>query len=89
MVLYFDGRFACDKIFCFFALDFMIRRRNQSNGRFFVKKFCGDCPTSIEEMKERIAKGDIAFIKKLQYFSNTILGYSSYWCEKKMKYILG
>ena len=83
MVLYFDGRFACDKMFCFFALDFMIRRRNQSNGWFFVKKFCGDCPTSIEEMKERIAKGDIAFIKKLQYFSNTILGSSSYWREKR------
>ncbi len=83
MLLYFDGRFAIDKMFCFFALDFMNRRRNQSNGRFFVKKFCGDCPTSIEEMKERIAQGDIDFIKKLQYFSNTIQGSSSYWREKK------
>ncbi len=34
-------------------------------------------------MKERIAQGDIAFIKKLQYFSNTIQGSSSYWIEKK------
>ncbi len=83
MLLYFDGRFACDKIFCFFALDFMIRRRNQSNGRFFVKKFCGNCPTSIEEMKERIDMGNNDFIKKLKYFSNTIQGLSSYWREKR------
>ncbi len=34
-------------------------------------------------MKERINQGDIGFIKKLQYFSNTIQGSSSYWREKR------
>ncbi len=46
----------------------MIRRRNQSNGRFFVKKFCGDCPTSIEEMKERIAKETLLLSRNYNIF---------------------
>ena len=65
MVMYYDGRFVIDKMFSFHTLDFMILCCNQSNGRFFVNEFCGDYPTFIEEMKERIANGDIdiGFIK--------------------------
>ena len=36
MVLYVDGRFAKDKMWGFFALNFASRRKNQNDGAFFV-----------------------------------------------------
>ena len=34
-----DGRFAKDKTWCFYALNFIERRRNMDQGRWFIKNF--------------------------------------------------
>ncbi len=83
MIYYFDGRFACDKLFGFFALNFSTRRRNQSQGSFFVRNASNDCPHSIDEMKEKIENNDTKFIDKIHYSSNTIVGSNSYWNFKR------
>ncbi len=60
-------------------------RKNQDQGRFFMKTFCADCPTSIDEMKERIMAGDTKFLSQIQYFSQNIIGGANYWFQKKQE----
>ena len=83
LLYYMDGRFATDKIFSFFALNFIVRRRNQEQGRFFINDFSKDCPKSIDEMKEMISEGKSKFIDQVQYFSQNVIGSTSYWYNKK------
>ncbi len=85
MLFYQDGRFAFDKMFSFFSLNFIMQRKNQDQGRFFMKTFCADCPTSIDEMKERIMAGDTKFLSQIQYFSQNIIGGANYWFQKKQE----
>jgi hypothetical protein len=59
MLQYEDGRFASDKMWCFFALNYSTRRRNQTSGQFFVDGFDKDAPASMDELKDRWRKGDM------------------------------
>ena len=81
---YEDGRFAKDKIFAFYALSYINRHRNDSQGRFFVNKFETEV-TNIEDLKERVQKDDCKWISKLLYFSSSIKGSSSYWRANRYK----
>ena len=83
LLFYEDGRFAKDKVFCFFALNYIIRKRNHSSGKWFIDKFQEDCPDTLEELKESVEKGNTAFINKLTYYSKRIKGTSSYWFQKR------
>ena len=83
LLFYEDGRFAQDQVFCFFALNYIIRKRNSSSGKWFIDKFQGDCPDTLEELKESVEKGNTAFINKLTYYSKRIKGTSSYWFQKR------
>ena len=73
MLFYQDGRFAFYKMFSFFALNFIMQRKNQNQGRFFMKTFFVDCPTSIDEMKKRIMARDTKFLSQMQYFLKILL----------------
>lgn len=84
-LLYFeDGRFAKDKIWCFYALNYANRRANMKQGNFYVKQFLGnDQPQSLEELQKRIEKGDDSWIDKICYFGNTVKGTSPYWRQRR------
>jgi hypothetical protein len=83
MLQYEDGRFASDKMWCFFALNYSTRRRNQTSGRFFVDGFDKDAPESMDELKDRLRKGDTTFIDKITYYSQRVRGSSSYWRSRR------
>ena len=81
---YEDGRFVKDKIFPFYALSYLNRHRNDSQGKFFVKKFETEV-TNLEELKTQVDKNECKWISKLLYFSSNIKGSSSYWRLQRQK----
>lgn len=83
LLYYEDGRFARDKIFCFYVLNYIIRQRNSSSGRWFVNTFQHQCPDNLEELKSAIQKGNTSFVNCLTYFNQRVKGSSSYWFKKR------
>ena len=69
-------------MWCFYTLNFTTRRRNQTLGRFFVDGFYKEAPSSIEELKENLKKGDTSFLDKITYYSQRVKGSSAYWNHK-------
>ena len=81
---YYDGRFAKDKLWCFYIQNYVERHRNQSNGSFFVKNFNKyNCPTDLESLKQELREGKTDFIDKLQYFSTKLTGSDAYWRSQR------
>ena len=83
MLFYEDGRFAKDKIFCFFAMNYIVRRRNQSSGKFFVDQFQKNCPDTLEELQDAIKGGDTSFVNSLTYYNKRITGSAPFWLQKR------
>jgi hypothetical protein len=88
MLHYQDGRFAEDKMWCFFCLNYVTRRRNQSSGRFFCDGFDKDAPENIEELQEKLCKGQTSFLDKITYYSKHVKGGSGYWRQKRSELYL-
>ena len=81
---YFDGRFAKDKLWCFYALNYVERHRNQTSGSFFVNNFAKHgCPETLDELKQKIKNGDTSYIDRLQYFSQKQRGSDAYWRSQR------
>jgi len=72
-----------DPLFGFFALNYIIRHRNSSCGRWFADKFQKNGVQSLEELRDRISKGDTSFVNSLTYFNQRIKGSSPYWFKKQ------
>ena len=83
LLFYEDGRFATDKIFCFYAMNYIIRQRNSRSGHYFVDKFQVNCPETLEDLQAEIRKGNTTFINNLTYYSKRIKGSTPYWLQKK------
>jgi len=83
LLYYEDGRFATDKLWSFFTLNYIYRRRNQSQSRFFYDHMIGNEHITMDELQDRITNGDTSCIDKLMYFSKNIPGSSAYWRGKK------
>jgi hypothetical protein len=84
LLFYEDGRFAKDKIWCFYALNYAQRRQNMKQGEYFVKNFLGsDSPKTIEELQEVIEKGDTSWIDKICYFGSCVKGGTAYWRQRR------
>lgn len=83
LLYYEDGRFATDKLWSFFTLNYIYRRRNQSQSQFFCKNILGNERTTMEELQDQITEGNTSCIDKLLYFSKNIPGSSAYWRGKK------
>ena len=83
MLYYEDGRFMRDQIFGFFALNYVIRHRNASCGRFFVDSFQHNGPEDLDDLRKRIENGDKSFVNSLTYFNQRIKGSSPHWFKKK------
>jgi hypothetical protein len=83
MLQYEDGRFASDKMWCFFGLNYSRRRETKHLVIFFVDGFDKDAPESMDELKDRLKKGDISFIDKITYYSERVRGSSSFWRSRQ------
>lgn len=83
MLYYEDGRFARDKIFTFFATNYIMRKRNSSSGNWFVDKFQNDCPVTLEDLQDRIRKGDTKFVNGITYWNKRVKGSTAYWYQKR------
>ena len=82
---YEDSRFVTDKIFGFFALNYITRHRNASKGHWFVNKFHTHGPRTLEDLKKQIQDGDLSYVNSLNYQNRTIKGSSPFWFKKKME----
>jgi len=80
---YKDSRFVSDKIFSFYALNYIIRNRNASAGQFFLKSYHYNGPESLGELQELIEKGNTSFVNSLVYWNQRIKGSSPYWYKKR------
>ena len=83
LVMYEDGRFSTDKIFCFYVLNYCVRRRNRESGNFFVNKFSSGCAGDVDSLREAIIEGKSNFINEISYFSKEIKGSDGYWRFKR------
>lgn len=83
LVHYFDGRFAQDKMWCFFALNYANRRKNSTAGSYFVKNFYKNGPKSLSQLQNDLEKGDFEWIDRIQYYSHKVKGSSGYWRFKR------
>lgn len=80
---YYDGRFARDPIWPFFAYNYILRKKNVSSGSFFVKSHISSPPRTIDALKEQLRKGDSSFVSKIMFFSKKTRGTDSYWRHKR------
>jgi Helitron helicase-like domain at N-terminus len=83
LLFYEDGRFARDKFFSFFALNYITRHRNSKSGNWFIKEFNQGGPESLEELKESIRNGDTSFVNRIMYYNQRVKGSTSYWFQKR------
>jgi len=83
MLFYKDARFSQDRIFTFFALNYITRHRNSTSGHFFVNSFQKGCPSTVEELKKKISDGDTSFINSLNYYNKRVSGSNAYWSHKR------
>ena len=83
LLRYEDGRFAKDKFFVFFALNYITRHRNSKSGNWFIKEFNAGGPDTLEELQEDIKKGNTSFVNRLTYYSKCIKGSSPFWFQKR------
>lgn len=80
---YDDGRFTKDKFWCFFAMNYIIRHRNASSGRWFVNNFTSGLPPTLQDLQESIIAGDNRFVNNLTFYNKRIPGSNPYWISKK------
>lgn len=80
---YEDGRFARDKVFCFYALNYITRHRNNSSGKWFIEKFHQNCPETLEDLKAEIEGGNTSFVNNLTFYSQRVKGSTPYWHGKR------
>jgi Helitron helicase-like domain at N-terminus len=83
LLYYEDGRFATDKYFSFYALNYITRHRNAKSGGWFIKGFNKNGPQNLEELKETIRSGNTDFVNRLMYFNKCVRGSTSYWNQKR------
>jgi len=83
LLYYEDGRFAKDKLFTFFVMNYIIRHRNSSSGKFFIGNFQKNVPDTLEELKAAIKEGNTSFVNHLTYWNKRIKGSSPYWHQKR------
>ena len=83
LIMYEDSHFVKDKMFSFFVLNYVTRRRNQSSGNFFVKKFSQNGNDDIRSLQKSVRKGDMKFVNEIMYFAKQVLGSDAYWRHKR------
>ena len=83
MLQYQDGRFKKDKMWCFYTLNRVTRRMNQSLGGFFINKWYNEGEQSLEEICEDLQAGNKKWLDKITYFTQRVKGSGPYWKTKR------
>ena len=83
LLYYQDGRFAEDKMWSFFALNYTVRKKNSDSGAYFVDGFFENGPKTIPELQHQIENGDTSWINRLAYYSYHVKGSPGYWRYKR------
>ena len=83
LLRYRDGRFQEDKMFCFYALNYIVRNRNASQANWFILNFNKGGPETIEDLQDAIADGDNSFLNRMSYMNEKIIGSTAYWHSKR------
>lgn len=83
LLYYEDGRFAKDKYFCFYALNYITRHRNAKSGNWFVHGFNAGGPQNLQELKDSIKNGDTRFVNRLTYFNKRVKGSTAYFLQHR------
>ena len=83
LLYYQDGRFARDKMWSFFALNYSVRKKNSDSGAYFVDGFFENGPKTIPQLQDMLNKGDISWINRLAYYSFHVKGSPGYWRFKR------
>jgi hypothetical protein len=83
LLLYEDGRFAKDKMWPFYVLNFATRKKNQTSGGYFIDGFFKEGPKNLEDLKAKIQEGDTSWIDRICYYSKLVVGSAGYWRYKK------
>ena len=81
---YEDGRFIRDKVFAFYALNYVNRHTNASQGKYYINQHNKEFD-DLEDLQEAIRKGLVSWISKLIYFSSQVKGSVPYWRDQRGK----
>ena len=84
LLLYEDGRFLKDQLFCLYVHDVIQRHDNNGKGNFFYnnKNWFGTNTPTLDDLKLQIRNGDFTFVSKLRYFGSQIRGTDGFWRSK-------
>ena len=83
LLLYEDGRFAKDKMWGFYVLNFITRKKNQTSGGYFVDSFFKEGPKTLQDLKTKIQDGNLSWIDRICYYSKKTVGSAGYWRAKR------
>jgi Helitron helicase-like domain at N-terminus len=83
LLYYYDGRFARDKFWCFYTLNYCERRKNNSQGSFYVNTYSNDKEKTVQEIADEIKAGNTSWIDKISFFASSIKGSSNYWRTRR------
>ena len=56
----------------FYALDYLQRHENQSDGNFYIDSFMKGGPKNLNDLKTKILKGETEWVDRLTYFAKKI-----------------
>jgi hypothetical protein len=85
LLLYEDGRFARDKMWCFFTLNYAQRKNVMRQGGYFVNNFYKDGPSSLRDLQEEIRAGHTGWVDRITYFGFKVSGSAGYWRQKRQE----
>jgi hypothetical protein len=83
IMYYMDGRFDHDRLWSFFALNYCTRHLNQGGGSFYVNTFYEHGPRTLEALQEQVSAGQLEWLNRITYYSQSVTGSASYWRARK------
>ena len=76
-IYYKYGKFADDKVFDLYVLNYINRQTNSSQGSYYVKESNKDFDC-LEDLQDAVGHNDFKWINKLMYFSSSIKASTAY-----------
>ena len=82
LMWYKDGRFARHKYFKFIVHNIIMRKRTLEQSSYIMKQQIGEEHMSLEDLKQKLQKGDNTIAPKILYFGACLRGTSQYWSQR-------
>lgn len=80
---YEDGRFAKDKMWTFYVLNYRDRLKNKAKGSFYVKSFNNEPLKTLQDIADEMNRGNKSWLEKISYFNAQAKGSTGYWRSKR------